>query len=198
MTDQPWEGDVNEHVIEEWRAETTPFDRVKAVLLATTSYQYAKSIAERARVSEPSARKHLQTLADAGLAETDDSGQGTRFKRSRETVAMSRIQELHAELTKAELVDGIRDLKAKIDAYQSEYDATDPDDLALELEADDGDGWTAISRWKALEENLKLAQAALSLYDFDPDSERGDDATRVEGNDTSRGSFADESGDLSA
>lgn len=193
-TDPVWEDDVNEAVIEEWKAETSPFDRVKEVLLETTSYQYANAIAERARVSEPSARKHLNALADAGYAETDDTGQGTRYKRSRETIAMSRIRELHAELTRDELVDGIRDLKSKLSAYRDEYDATDPDELAIELEADDGEGWTAVSRWRALEENLKLAQAALSLYDFDPDSDRGE--TTSDG--TDRGSFATESGDLSA
>ena len=189
-----WEGDVNEAVSEAWIAETTPFDRVKEVLLATTSYRYAGAIAERARVSEPSARKHLRTLADSGLAETDDTGQGTRYKRSRQTVAMSRIRELHAELTREELIEGIRDLKAKVKDYQETYDATDPDDLALELEADD-DGWAAISRWRGLEENLKVAQAALSLYDFDPDSERGSETGH---SDSSRGAFADEPGTLSA
>lgn len=190
-----WDGDVNEAVTEEWVAETTPFERVKEVLLTTTSYQYAGQIAERAHVSEPSARKHLNVLADSGLAETDDAGQGTKYKRSRETIAMSRIQELHSELTKEELIEGIRDLKAKIATHQEEYGVTDPNDLALELEAEDGEGWTAISRWRGLEESLKIAQAALSLYDFDPDSERGRDASQ---SDSSRGAFASNSGDLLA
>lgn len=77
-------------------------------------------------MSEPNARKYLQTLAKSGLVDTDDTGQGTRYKRSRETVAMTRIHELHAELTDAELVDGIRDCKATIDASQAEYDVTNP------------------------------------------------------------------------
>jgi len=187
-TDRLWEGDVNEAVVAEWKAETTPFERVKEVLLATTTYQYAKSIAERAHVSEPSARTHLNTLTEAGFADSDATGQGTRYKRSRETVAMSRMQELHSELTKAELVDGIRDLKTKLNTYREDYNASDPDDLALSLDADDGDGWAAISRWRALEENLKIAQAALSLYDFDPDRERGNDASAS--TDTARGAFA--------
>lgn len=196
-TSSRWEGDVNEAVIEEWKAETTPFDRIKEVLLATTTPQYARVIAERARVSEPSARTHLETLADAGLADREDMGRGTRYKRSRETVAMTRIRELHSELTKSELVDGIRELKGKIESYREEYDATEPDDLALELDADDGEGWSAISRWRALEENLKIAQAALSLYDFDPDSEHGDDGGSDE-TDSSRGAFAGRTEDLSA
>ena len=200
MTDsrRRWEGDVNDAVLEEWKAETTPFERVKEVLSATTTYQYATSIADRARVSEPSARKHLETLADAGLAETDATGRGTRYKRSRETVAMKRIRELHESLTKDELVEGIRELKSEIEATRAEYEATNPDELALELDADDGDGWAAISRWRALEENLQLAQAALSLYDFDPDRDRGGESAGSDGSDSSRGAFAGTPGDLSA
>ncbi|MFP8890814.1 winged helix-turn-helix domain-containing protein [Natrialbaceae archaeon A-CW2] len=158
--------------------------------MTTTQYQYAKSIAERARVSEPSARKHLNTLTEAGFAQSDDTGQGTRYKRSRETVAMGRIQELHSELTKEELVEGIRNLKSDIKHYRNEYDVMDPDDLALELDADDGDGWIAISQWRALEENLKLAQAALSLYDFNPDGEE------VDSGGNSRGAFANATGNI--
>jgi len=193
MTDSErfWDGEINEAVVEEWKAETSPFERVKEVLLATTTYEYAKSIADRARVSEPSARKHLNTLTDAGFAQSDESGRGTRYKRSRETVAMGRIQELHSELTKEELVEGIRELKTEIKSYRTEYDEMDPDDLALELDADDGEGWTAISQWRALEENLKLAQAALSLYDFNPDAEDIDSSGR------SRGAFATDTGNIS-
>lgn len=180
-------GDVNEAVVEEWKSETTPFERVREVLRTTTSFQYAGTIAERARVSEPSARKHLKTLADAGLADTDRTGQGTRFKRSRESVAMARIGELHSELSRDELVSGIRDLKSRIRSYRDRYDVTDPDDLALELDPGD-DGWAVIPEWRALEADLDLAQAALALYDFDPDEP--EDA----GAEDRRGAFADDGG----
>lgn len=192
-SDRQWSGDVNEAVVEEWVAETTPFERVKEVLLSTTTLQYAGEIAERARVSEPSARKHLTTLADAGIAETESTGRGTRFKRSRETIAIQRIRDIHSELSRGELVSGIEDLKSRIRSYQEEYDATDPDDLALELEPDDD--WTVVSEWRALETDLDVAQAALSLYDFDPDAAgRGGSAT----GDSSEGAFAEDSDGLSA
>ena len=196
--DGRWSGDVNEAVAEEWRAETTPFERVKEVLASTTGFQYAGEIADRARVSEPSARKHLESLADAGFAEREDTGRGTRYKRSRETIAMERIRALHAELNRTELTDGIRSLKERLEAYRDEYGVTDPDDLALELDGDDGEGWAAVSRWRALEENLKLAQAALSLYDFDPDGERGGETARSDGgDDDSSGAFAARAGSTS-
>jgi DNA-binding transcriptional ArsR family regulator len=192
--DTHWTGDVNDVVIEEWKGETSPFERVKEVLLATTSFQYAGEIADRARVSEPSARKHLTTLAESGFAATDTAGQGTRYKRSTESIAIQRIRDIHSTLSREELTEGIRDLKSQIKSYREEHDVTDPDDLALELEPDD-DGWAAISHWRAAEENLDLAQAALALYDFDPGMAENEKAGS---SDASRGAFAENTDDLSA
>lgn len=196
MTDDPpWAGDVNDAVVAEWKAETSAFERVKEVLLTTTTFEYAGEIAERARVSEPSARKHLRSLAEAGFADTETAGQGTRYKRSRETIAMQRIKELQSELSREELVAGIQDLKSRIGSYQEQYDVTDPDDLALELDPDD-DGWTTISTWRAIETDLDLAQAALSLYDFDPDVDASGDAARTD--ESATGAFAEDRDELSA
>lgn len=185
----PWTGDVNEVVVEEWKAETSPFERVREVLLTVTTFQYAGAIAEQAAVSESTARKHLTILAEGGFAETETNGQGTRFKRSRETIAMQRIKELHTELSRDELVSGIRDLKSQVKSYQDQYDVTDPDDLAVTL-GPDADGWEAISDWRAVAEDLKVAQAALSLYDFDPDV----DDSRSDSTGTTSGAFADGTG----
>jgi predicted ArsR family transcriptional regulator len=186
-TDPPWEGDVNEAVVEEWKAETTPFERVREVLLSTTSPQYAKELAERARVSEPTARKHLQILAEAGIAQTVSTGRGQQYKRSRQTVAMQRISELHTQLSREELANGIQDLREQVQAYQDEYEATTPDDLALQIESAETAEWTAVAEWRALEKNLHVAQAALALYDFTPDSGDRTEATKGNG---SRGAFA--------
>lgn len=184
-----WEGDINEAVIEEWKAGTTPFERVQEVIRSTSTPQYASEIGERARVSEPTARTHLKRLVKTGHAETVETGQGTQYKRSRQTVAMSRIVELHRELSREELVDGIRRLRADISDLQDRFDATDPDDLAIQIE--DGaaaDAWNAVTEWRSLAENLDVAKAALALYDFDPDTE-GDRDTAATAS-AERGSFA--------
>lgn len=189
--DPLWEGDVNDAVVEEWKAETTPFGRVREVLLATTDPQYAGELAERARVSEPTARKHLRALAEAGFATGVETGRGTRYKRSRQTVAMRRISDLHARLSREELVAGIKRLRGEVRSYQEEYDATDPDDLALQTESDDGDAWAAVRDWRALNRSLDVAQAALALYDFDPDD--GGDGSGVGADDHgTRGALAPE------
>lgn len=174
-------------MVEEWVAETTPFERVREILLSTTTPQYAREIAERARVSEPTARKHLKLLADAGIAEIAETGQGHRYKRSRQVVAMQRISDLHAELSREALTEGIKDLRQRIQTYQSGYNATDPDDLALRLESGDAEEWAIVSEWRGLTDSLNLAQAALALYDFTPDEGDGrEDA------DSAHGAFAHE------
>jgi len=184
-----WEGDINEAVVEEWKEATTPFERVQAVIRSTSAPQYASEIGERARVSEPTARTHLKRLVKTGHAETVATGQGTQYKRSRQTIAMSRIVDLHRELSRAELVDGIKRLRADISDFQDRFDATDPDDLAIRIEDGDAeDAWTAVTEWRSLEENLDIAKAALALYDFDPDTAGDRAAAETDGGE--RGSFA--------
>jgi DNA-binding transcriptional ArsR family regulator len=184
-----WDGDINDAVVEEWKAETTPFERVQEVIRSTSTPQYAREVGERARVSEPTARTHLKRLAKTGHAETVETGQGTQYKRSRQTIAMSRIVELHREVSREELVDGIKRLRSDVNDLQDRFGATDPDDLAIQIEAGDAEeAWKAVTEWRSLEENLDIAKAALALYDFDPDTE-GDRAAATAAS-AERGSFA--------
>jgi hypothetical protein len=165
---EPWKGDVNEAVIEEWKEETTAFDRITTVIDATADPAFAREIADRAAVAEPTARGHLKSLAEVGRVAAISADGGTKYKRSPSTLAMRRISGLHATYSKAELQDAIADLREKLTALRDEYGVSDADDLATELDLGD-DGWTGVSRWRDLEENLDIAKAALNLYDFDPD-----------------------------
>ena len=185
-TPDHWDGDINEAVVEEWKSETTPFERVQEIIQSTSTAQYASEIGERARVSEPTARTHLKRLVETGHAEAVQTGHGTQYKRSRQMIAMRRIVELHRELSREELVEGIKRLRSDINGLKDRFDATDPDDLAIQIEHGDAtDAWKAVTEWRSLEESLNVAKAALALYDFDPDTERDTEATG------GRGSFAD-------
>lgn len=164
----PWEGDVNEAVIEEWKKETTAFDRLTTVIDTTSEPAFAKAIAKHAAVSEPTARRHLKSLAAVGRVTTVSSERGTKYKRSPSTLAMRRIAGLHSHYSKTELQDAIKELRDKLAALRNEHGVSNADDLATELEIGD-DSWTDVSRMRDLEENLDIAKAALNLYDFDPD-----------------------------
>lgn len=180
-----WSGDVNEAVVEDWVDDTTTFQRVQEVVDVTHEPQTAAQIAERARVSEPTARKHLSTMADAGRVTAIQTESGARYKRSSQAVAMRRIAAIHEAHTKQELREEIRALTEEIAALEDEYGVTDPDALAVELGNDD-EGWADLTRWRQANENLDLARAALSLYEFDPD----DGANENDESSRDKGSFA--------
>ena len=189
LTD-PWEGDVNEAVVEEWKAETTAFDRVTTVVDSTSEPMFAKEIAERAAVAEPTARRHLKSLAEVGRVTAVPSNGGTRYKRSPSTLAMRRIAGLHAHYSKEGLQDAIADLREKLSTLREKHGVSDADDLATEMELGD-DGWADVARMRDLEENLDVAKAALNLYDFNPDGAGEAPPESIEkGNESSVGSLA--------
>ncbi|WP_247731327.1 winged helix-turn-helix domain-containing protein [Halovivax limisalsi] len=162
MAADSWD-DVNERTKAVWKADTTPFERVYAIVEGTHGGQPAARIAERALVSEPTARQHCKTLVNTGFAETESDGQTTLYKRNSDRVLDARIRELRNEATRDEILDGIERMKREIREYQDRYDVVTPEALARELEADEG-GWDDLSAWRTTRTNLAVAQAALA-YD---------------------------------
>lgn len=163
MPTDTWD-DINEHVKAEWKADTTPFERVYEIVEQTHEGQSAAEIAERALVSEPTARRHCKTLVTTGFAETESNGQTTLYKRHADRVLISRIRELRDEATRDELLDGIKRMKAEIREYQDRYDVVTPEELAQALDAEETAGWDDLSAWRTTRQNLAVAQAALA-YD---------------------------------
>ncbi|MDQ2056352.1 helix-turn-helix domain-containing protein [Halobellus sp. H-GB7] len=184
-TDDRWEGDANEAAVEDWTADTTTFERVRQIIDVTTEPQSASEIAERAHVSEPTARKHLSALAETGRVKTITTESGTRYMRAPQMLAMRRIADIHREHTKDEIRQAIQDLKEERRDFQDQYDVADIDELTLELEPGD-EGWGDLTRWQQVEQNLEIAQAALTLYDFDPDDSRSAAARASDGRTSAR------------
>ncbi|QLH83792.1 winged helix-turn-helix domain-containing protein [Halosimplex pelagicum] len=162
MTDT-WD-DVNEQVKADWKEETTPFERVYEIVEQTRDGQSAAEIADRALVSEPTARRHCKTLVNTGFAETDQDGQTTLYKRNSDRVLMSRIRELRDEADRTELVQGIKEMKSDIRRYEDRYDVVSPEELAQQLDAGEAEGWDDLTAWRTTRQNLAVAQAALA-YD---------------------------------
>ena len=129
MTTETWD-DINEHVKAEWKAETTPFERVYEIVEQTHDGQSAAEIAERALVSEPTARRHCNALVNTGFAETEADGQTTLYKRNTDRILMSRIHELREETDRGTLLDGIKQMKAEIRRFEDLYDVVSPEELA--------------------------------------------------------------------
>jgi len=156
---------VNDEVVEEWITETTPFERVHAVIRRTYDPQSADEIAERARVSPTTARKHLRTLVDTGAVATNETKAATRYRRSETSIVTEHAEALLAEHTTDELVSGIAEMKAQIKSWREEYGVESPEAFARALDVDDADGESGqvLSEWQTTRRNLALAQAALAI-----------------------------------
>ena len=154
--------DINEQVKADWKNDTTPFERVYEIIEQTHDGQSAAEIADRALVSEPTARRHCKTLVNTGFAETEQDNQTTLYRRNSDRVLMSRIRELRDEANRTELLEGIKDMKAEIREYEDRYDVVSPEELAQKLDADETDGWNDLTAWKTTRQNLAVAQAALA------------------------------------
>lgn len=154
--------DINEHVRAEWKAETTPFERVYEIVEQTHEGQSAAEIADRALVSEPTARRHCKALVNTGFAETESEGQTTLYRKNGDRILMSRIRELRENTDRDELLDGIRRMKTEIREYEDRYDVVSPEELAQKLDADETEGWDDLSMWKTTRQNLAVAQASLA------------------------------------
>ena len=156
--------DVNKQVKADWKDDTTPFERVYEIIEQTHEEQSAAEVADRAFVSEPTARRHCKTLANTGFAETEPDDQTTLYRRNSDRILMSRIHQLRDEADRTELLDGIKEMKAEIRRYEGRYDVVSPEELAQKLDAGETDGWDDLTAWRTTRQNLAVAQSALA-YD---------------------------------
>lgn len=164
MTTETWD-DINEHARETWQAETTPFERVYAVIEETREGQSAADIADRALVSEPTARRHCTALVNTGFAETEADGRTTLYKRDPDRVLMTRIRELRETASREEIIDRVQSMKTELRTYEDRYDVQSPAALARQLDPEDTEGWNDLTAWRTTRRNLAIANAALAYAD---------------------------------
>ncbi|MFW5959126.1 MAG: HAD-IC family P-type ATPase [Natronomonas sp.] len=90
--------DLNEAVVRELVAETTPYERIREVIRNAYAPNSAADVAEAARTSPKTARKHLTSLADEGVVSTETSENGaTLFRRSSESLVVEQAAEVLPE-----------------------------------------------------------------------------------------------------
>jgi len=163
MTDGP-PADVNERVTEEWKADTTPGERVRTVMKRTYDPQSVATIAERALTSETTARKHLDVLTEDGFVETvsPPDERGTWYKRAPRSVVLERAQQILDSVDVETLSARVTELRETVREFEDETGAESPRAAAIaDAELDPA----AMTEWQTARRNLKLARAALALAD---------------------------------
>jgi len=165
--------DINEAVSEEWVSETTPYERVRHVIAHTYESVSVDAIADDARTSPKTARKHLNALANEGfvVTATGEHG-GTTYRRSPESLVVEQAADILEQVSTDELTTRIAEMRDQLSSYQSEYSVDSPEELAVEQTNQalsesasaqrDIDAET-IQEWQTLRRNLAFANAALSI-----------------------------------
>lgn len=165
--------DINEEVQEDWKNETTPYERIRHVIAHTYSPVSADAVAEDALTSPKTARKHLNALNDEGfvVTATGEHG-GTTYRRSPESLVVEQAADILEHVSTDELVTRIGEMRDQLNEYRSEYGVDSPEELTVEQtnqtltetasEQPEVDAET-IQDWKTLRRNLAFANAALSI-----------------------------------
>lgn len=164
---------VNEAVGSEWEAETTPYERVRETISHTYSPVSADVVAETARTSPKTARKHLDALADEGFVTTEPGENGgTTYRRSPESLVVEQAAEILEHVSTDELIDQVAEMRERINDFQAEYGVDSPEELVVErtnqtlsesaADQEDLDAKT-IRDWQTTRRNLAFANAALSI-----------------------------------
>jgi predicted ArsR family transcriptional regulator len=165
--------DVNHAVRDEWKAETTPYERVRAVISRTYTPTGVETLATDACTSPKTARKHLTALVDDGFVETEPGAHGaTLYYRSTESLVVEQAASILSELSPEELRDRITELREQVVEFQQTYGVESPEELTVErtntlLDGSERDRAIpddeTIREWQTTRRNLAFANAALSI-----------------------------------
>ncbi|MFC3958124.1 DUF7342 family protein [Halovivax cerinus] len=164
--------DINEAVERDWKAETTPSERVKSVIRHTYTPTSAADIADGAQTSPKTARKHLTSLAEDGFVTTTAGAHGaTLYRRSDESLITERANRLLAEQSAEELAERVTELRAQINEYRETYGVESPEELAVQLGretlddtgADTRTDGSVVTEWQTTRRNVAFANAAISI-----------------------------------
>lgn len=186
--------DVNDAVIEDWKADTTPYERIRHVIADTYQPVSAAAVADDAQTAPKTARKHLNTLADEGFVETEPGKQGgTLYCRSSVSLVVEQAADILEHVSTDELATRIQEMRKQFTEYQVEFGVDSPEELAVDQtnqalteegsSPDETDPET-INEWKALRRNLAFTNAALSIANaeeyVDGDHRASDEASSPE------------------
>lgn len=164
--------DIDDHVGEMWKSETTPYERVREIISHTYEPITASTVAEQALTSPKTARKHLETLASDGFVEAvpNESG-GKRYQRAPDSLIVEQATDILEGVSIDELSDRIEEMQRTIQNYRTDFGVGSPEELRVKqanetLRGSSNDtvpDATVIRDWQKTRRNLAFATTALSI-----------------------------------
>lgn len=154
--------DVNERAKEDWKRDTSPFDRVRSVMRTAHEPMTAATVAEKALTSEQTARKHLRSLVEHGyVTETaSPDSKATLYRRASDSLALEQARRILEETDAETLSTRVLEMREQLREYGEQFEANSPDE-AVRAHADIDP--ETLLEWRTTRRNLAFAEVALAL-----------------------------------
>ena len=137
-------------------------ERLLDVVTGLRTPTKVSAIADLADCGTETARDYLAWFDEMGMVHRHD-GRPVRYERNDAYFQWRRIDRIRDEYSEQEIVDLLTDTLDEIEAYRTQFDAADPNDVSLVDASQDRateDAWEALSEWKTLEQRAALLDAA--------------------------------------
>ncbi|NGM71373.1 hypothetical protein G6M89_20635 [Natronolimnobius sp. AArcel1] len=153
---------VNERAKEDWKRDTSPFDRVRSVMRTAYEPMSAATVAETALTSEQTAGRHLRSLVEHSyVAETTSpDSRGALYQRAKDSIVLEQTRRILDETDTDTLSTRVLEMREDLREYGDRSGATSPDDAVRSHANIDAE---ALLEWRTTRRNLAFAEVALAL-----------------------------------
>ncbi|KDE58434.1 sugar-specific transcriptional regulator TrmB [Halostagnicola sp. A56] len=153
-----------------WQTQTDTFGRVYDVVLGITSPTAYTDIAELANCSPNAAKKHLERLAEMGIARADRESRPATYERNEGYLEWQDASRIATELSVEEIIDRVKALETQRGDYEAQFETTDPADVSVVERGDHEtvhERMATVSEWHGVIRDIRLYELARQLSQND-------------------------------
>lgn len=154
-------------MVDSWTDSATARERVETIATTLSEPRTVNWVAEQSEVEWDTAKRHLGSLADAGILTVTDDG---KYVPDPTRAYFDRLRDLILENERAELRAELEAIAGRIDEWKGRYDVDSPAELEATL-ADDrpadevSERRRVLRRWEQSQRSRDFIRKALALYD---------------------------------
>lgn len=153
-----------------WHGDTDTFGRVYDVLLGITTPTTYTDVAELAECSPNAAKKHLDRLAEMGIARARPEDSPPRYRRNDGYLEWQDASRIARDLSVEEIIDRVAELEERRAEYEERYETTDPETVSVFDRADHEEvheRMADVSEWQGIVRDIRLYELARRLAQND-------------------------------
>lgn len=140
------------------------------LFLGVTSPTAYTDVAELAGCSPNAAKKHLDRLAEMGVARANRESRPPMYERNDGYLEWQDASQIADDLSVEEIIDRVAALEAQRSEYEAQFGTTDPNAVSV-FDAGDHETiherMTAVSEWNGVIRDLRLYELARQLSEND-------------------------------